>query len=48
MAIGGGRRRLGTIEAGNMFGELALFSGGRRTADVIALGEVHCWVLARD
>lgn len=47
VAVGSGRRRLGTIEAGNLFGELALFSGGRRTADVIALGEVTCWVLAR-
>ena len=28
VAVGAGRRRLGTIEAGNMFGELALFSGG--------------------
>ena len=32
VAVGAGRRRLGTIEAGNVFGELALFSGGRRTA----------------
>ncbi len=47
VAVGSGRRRLGTIEAGNLFGELALFSGGNRTADVIALGEVRCWVLAR-
>ena len=47
VAVGAGRRRLGTIEAGNVFGELALFSGGRRTADVIALGEVECWVLSR-
>jgi CRP-like cAMP-binding protein len=47
VTVGGGRRRLGTIEAGNVFGELALFSGGRRTADVVALGEVRCWVLAR-
>ena len=48
VAVGAGRRRLGTIEAGNVFGELALFSGGRRTADVIALGEVRCWVLSRE
>jgi glutaminase len=47
VAVGAGRRRLGTIEAGNLFGELALFSGGRRTADVVALGEVSCCVLAR-
>ena len=47
VAVGGGRHRLGTIEAGNVFGELALFSGGRRTADVVALGEVRCWILAR-
>ena len=45
--VGAGRRRLGTIEAGNLFGELALFSGGRRTADVVALGDVRCWALAR-
>ena len=48
VAVGGGRHRLGTIEAGNVFGELALFSGGRRTADVVALGEVRCRVLTRD
>ena len=47
VAVGGGRRRLGTIDAGNAFGELTLFSGGRRTADVIALGEVRCQVLTR-
>lgn len=28
--------RLGTIDAGNVFGEVAAFGGGRRTADVVA------------
>ena len=32
----GSSRRISTIDAGNVFGELALFGRGRRTADVIA------------
>ncbi|SFZ85312.1 L-glutaminase [Devosia enhydra] len=33
---GGKRRRISTIDPGNVFGELALFGSARRTADVIA------------
>ncbi len=42
------RRRLATIEAGNVFGELAVFSGGTRTADVVALSELDTFVLTAD
>ncbi len=40
--------RLGTIDAGNVFGEVAVFGGGRRTADVVArlAVEVQCLSLA--
>lgn len=39
------RRRLATIEAGNVFGELAVFSGGTRTADVVAISDLDTFVL---
>jgi glutaminase len=37
----GSSRRISTIDAGNVFGELALFGRGRRTADVIAASPVE-------
>jgi glutaminase len=33
--------RLGTIDAGNVFGEVAVFGGGKRTADVVARTAVN-------
>lgn len=42
---GGGQRRLSTLSAGMGFGELALFAGGRRSADVRADTQVECWRL---
>ena len=36
---GGKTRRVSTIDAGNVFGELALFGAARRTADVIAASD---------
>jgi glutaminase len=45
LADGKTRYRVATIEAGNMFGELALLEGGRRTADVVAATDVECLVL---
>ena len=33
----GALRRISTIDAGNVFGELALFGQARRTADVVAV-----------
>jgi glutaminase len=44
----GDRRRLGTIEAGSVFGELAVFSAGRRTADVIAMTDLACFILSEE
>jgi glutaminase len=37
--------RVSTIEAGKAFGELALFNGGPRTADVLAASDVEVLVL---
>lgn len=37
--------RVSTIEAGKAFGELALFDGGPRTADVLAASNVEVLVL---
>ena len=41
----GGRQRLSTLSAGMTFGELALITGGQRSADVRADSAVDCWVL---
>ncbi|MEQ1769989.1 MAG: glutaminase A [Devosia sp.] len=41
-------RRISTIDAGNVFGELAIFGQSRRTADVIAAGEGHLLELNAD
>ncbi len=43
--VPGHRRRLGSVAAGATFGELALFEGGPRTADVIADVPTRCYVL---
>lgn len=40
ITVGSGvTRRISTIDAGNLFGELALFNQARRTADVIAVSD---------
>jgi len=41
----GAAKRLSTLSAGMSFGELSLVDGGRRSADVVANGEVECRVL---
>ena len=47
VTVGGGAvHRVGTVEAGTTFGELVMFSGGKRTADVIAAGDTTCRVLS--
>ena len=46
--VGGGRRRLSTVGAGSVLGELAFLSGDRRTADVVADGPLEGFVLSRD
>jgi glutaminase len=43
---GGERRRLTTLTAGSIFGELALLGRDRRTADVVADSAVDCEVLS--
>ena len=45
---GGGRRRLSTIGAGSVMGELAFLGGERRTADVVADLPLEAFVLTRD
>ena len=47
VAADGSRRRLGSIEAGNVFGAQSLFVAGPCTADIVARGEVRCWTLTR-
>lgn len=37
-----GTRRVGSLEPGDFFGEVALFTGGRRTATVQADGRLEC------
>jgi glutaminase len=44
----GMQRRVSTIDAGNVFGELALFGQGRRTADVVAAAPVEVLELTAD
>lgn len=47
--VGGGvTRRISTIDAGNVFGELALFGQAKRTADVIAASEGEVLELSVD
>jgi glutaminase len=41
-------RRISTIDPGNLFGELALFGQGRRTADVIAATDGRAMELSAD
>src|SRR6185295_19398781 len=49
VALAGARPlRLSTLSAGMAFGELAVILGGTRSADVVADGDVECWVLSRD
>jgi CRP-like cAMP-binding protein len=43
----GGHQRLSTLTAGMGFGELAVFAGGVRSADVRADTTVECWILHR-
>jgi glutaminase len=45
---GSGPTRLGTVEAGNIFGEMALLGGGARTAEVVADTHAHLMALAAD
>ena len=44
----GASKRLSTLSAGMVFGESAMLSGGRRSADVRADAEVECFALGVD
>ncbi len=44
----GGRRRLATVTAGGVLGELAFLGAERRTADVVADSQLEAWVLTRE
>lgn len=46
-ALGAGVARLGTMGPGEVFGEIAVLLGGRRTATVTALVDTRLWVLPR-
>lgn len=48
VGAGEARRRIGTIEAGGIVGETALFGAGERTADVVAGNPVQGYALSRD
>lgn len=43
MDIGGKRRQLGSVQPGEIYGEISYFTGGRRTAEVVA--DSDCEVL---
>jgi glutaminase len=45
---GGAHKRLSTLSAGMSFGEMALLSGGRRSASARADTSVECWALDGD
>ncbi len=44
----GRRKQLARLKAGDYFGEMALLTGGRREANVIAETDVDCWRLDRE
>lgn len=44
---GGDLKRIATLRAPDYFGEIALLTGERRTASVVADGECECWRLER-
>ena len=42
------RRRLATLEAGAIFGEMALLDQGMRSANVQALDDIDCYEISRE
>jgi small-conductance mechanosensitive channel len=44
----GQEREVNQLGAGNFFGEMSLMTGERRTATVVALGDVECYRLSAD
>jgi CRP-like cAMP-binding protein len=40
------RQLVGTVKAGNYFGEIALLMGGERTATITATSELRCYGIA--
>ncbi len=47
-ANGGKRKRLSTITAGMHFGDVAVYAGGVRSADVVANTPLHCKALSQE
>jgi CRP-like cAMP-binding protein len=45
---GGGRRQLAELKDGDYFGEMALLTGERCSATVVALSDCECWRLDRE
>ena len=39
--------KLAELETGNFFGELGVIDGLPRTADVVAVTEIKCWILSQ-
>ena len=39
--------KLAELETGNFFGELGVIDGQPRTADVVAVTEIKCWILSQ-
>lgn len=40
-------QKLAELETGNFFGELSVIDGQPRTADVVAVTEIKCWILSQ-
>lgn len=45
---GGGRRQVATLKDGDYFGEMALLTGEKRSATVVAETDIECWRLDRE
>jgi CRP/FNR family cyclic AMP-dependent transcriptional regulator len=46
--VGRGGRRIGTLAAGEVFGEMSLIEPGPRSATIVAQGEVECLEMSYD
>ncbi|MEZ0230284.1 MAG: cyclic nucleotide-binding domain-containing protein, partial [Planctomycetota bacterium] len=44
----GNRRQVATLNGGDYFGEMALLTGEKRSATVVAATDVECWRLDRE